>query len=79
MAAVACRLGGFPQAYRIIKERDYVPEMVFLLGRMGNSKDALMLIIERLGDVQRVSFTSLPRPVPVCSPFRLLISLASRP
>jgi hypothetical protein len=43
------------QAYRITKEKDYVPEMVFLLGRMGNSKDALMLIIERLGDVQRVS------------------------
>lgn len=30
-------------------------EMVFLLGRMGNNKQALMLIIERLGDVQRVS------------------------
>lgn len=43
------------KAYRITKEKDYVPEMVFLLGRMGNSKDALMLIIERLGDVQRVS------------------------
>ncbi|KAL7410874.1 hypothetical protein BDY24DRAFT_417479 [Mrakia frigida] len=41
------------KAYRITKEKDYVPEMVFLLGRMGNSKDALMLIIERLGDVQR--------------------------
>lgn len=36
------------------KERDFVPEMVFLLGRMGNSKEALMLIINRLGDVQRV-------------------------
>lgn len=43
------------QAYRICKERDYVSEMVFLLGRMGNNKQALMLIIERLGDVQRVS------------------------
>lgn len=28
--------------------------MVFLLGRMGNNKQALMLIIERLGDVQKV-------------------------
>lgn len=28
--------------------------MVFLLGRMGNNKKALMLIIERLGDVERV-------------------------
>ncbi len=29
--------------------------MVFILGRMGNNKQALMLIIERLHDVQRVS------------------------
>lgn len=29
--------------------------MVFLLGRMGDNKRALNLIIERLGDVQRVS------------------------
>lgn len=28
--------------------------MVFLLGRMGNNKKALTLIIERLGDVNRV-------------------------
>ena len=28
--------------------------MVFLLGRMGNNKQALTLIIERLGDVARV-------------------------
>lgn len=43
------------KAYRICQERDFVPEMVFLLGRMGNNKQALMLIIQRLGDVQRVS------------------------
>lgn len=43
------------KALHICRERDYVPEMVFLLGRMGNNKQALMLIIERLGDVQRVS------------------------
>jgi hypothetical protein len=49
------------KAYRICKERDYVPEMVFLLGRMGNNKQALMLIIERLGDVQRVSHDDLGR------------------
>ncbi|CAG8496376.1 2649_t:CDS:10 [Scutellospora calospora] len=41
------------KAYQICKERDLVPEMVFILGRMGNNKQALMLIIERLGDVQR--------------------------
>ena len=39
-------------AYRICKEKDLIPEMVFLLGRMGNNREALMLIIERLGDVQ---------------------------
>ena len=40
-------------AYQICLERDLVPEMVFLLGRMGNNKKALTLIIERMGDVQR--------------------------
>jgi hypothetical protein len=40
-------------AYKICQERDLVPEMVFLLGRMGNNKQALTLIIERLGDVHR--------------------------
>jgi len=43
------------QAYGVCNERSLVPEMVFLLGRMGNNKKALHLIIERLGDVQRVS------------------------
>lgn len=41
------------KAYEICEKRDYVPEMVFLLGRMGNNKQALTLIIERLGEVQR--------------------------
>ncbi|KAI0265207.1 vacuolar assembling protein VPS41 [Gloeopeniophorella convolvens] len=40
-------------AYKICTERDLVPEMVFLLGRMGDNKRALHLIIERLGDVNR--------------------------
>ncbi|KAG6842656.1 hypothetical protein H0H93_003948, partial [Arthromyces matolae] len=40
-------------AYNVCQERDLVPEMVYLLGKMGNNKKALMLIIERLGDVQR--------------------------
>ena len=43
------------KAYKICDELDMVPEMVFLLGRMGDNKRALRLIIERLGDVQRVS------------------------
>lgn len=41
------------QAYKICTDRDLVPEMVFLLGRMGNNKQALYLIIDRLGDVTR--------------------------
>ncbi|CAB4404044.1 unnamed protein product [Rhizophagus irregularis] len=39
-------------AYKICEQRDLVPEMVFILGRMGNNKEALMLIIGRLNDVQ---------------------------
>lgn len=31
-----------------------MPEMVFLLGRVGDNKKALNLIISRLGDVERV-------------------------
>ena len=41
------------RAYTICQKKDLVPEMVFLLGRMGNNKKALNLIIERLGDVNR--------------------------
>jgi hypothetical protein len=42
------------KAYEICLQRDLVREQVFLLARMGNSKKALALIIERVGDVQRV-------------------------
>ncbi|KAF5387652.1 hypothetical protein D9615_000773 [Tricholomella constricta] len=41
------------KAYKECMKRDLVLEMVFLLGRMGNNKKALTLIIERLGDVHR--------------------------
>ncbi|KAJ3825366.1 hypothetical protein F5880DRAFT_1638492, partial [Lentinula raphanica] len=41
------------KAYQVCQERDLIPEMVFLLGRMGDNKKALGLIIERLGDVER--------------------------
>ncbi|TCD63875.1 Vacuolar protein sorting-associated protein 41 [Steccherinum ochraceum] len=41
------------RAFRECEKRDLVPEMVFLLGRMGDNKRALNLIIERLGDVHR--------------------------
>ncbi|KIY49134.1 vacuolar protein sorting-associated protein 41 [Fistulina hepatica ATCC 64428] len=40
-------------AYDVCAKRDLVPEMVFLLGQMGNNKKALTLIIEHLGDVHR--------------------------
>ncbi|KAI8803585.1 hypothetical protein BJ742DRAFT_828067 [Cladochytrium replicatum] len=40
-------------AYDICEIRDLVPEMVYLLGKMGNNRKALYMIIERLGDVQR--------------------------
>ncbi|CBQ70724.1 related to Vacuolar assembly protein VPS41 [Sporisorium reilianum SRZ2] len=43
----------FEKAYAICEEHDYVPEMVFLLGRVGDNKRALSFIIERLGDVER--------------------------
>ncbi|KAI9491298.1 hypothetical protein BDB00DRAFT_767376 [Zychaea mexicana] len=38
------------KAYSVCEKKDLVPEMVFILGRMGDNKRALMLIIERLGD-----------------------------
>ncbi|KAF7728592.1 Vacuolar protein sorting-associated protein 41 [Apophysomyces ossiformis] len=41
------------KAYKTCEQKDLVPEMVYMLGRMGDNKKALMLIIERLGDVQR--------------------------
>lgn len=43
------------KALKVCEQKDLVPEMVFILGRMGNNKKALMLIIERLEDVQRVN------------------------
>lgn len=43
----------FEKAYRVCELHDFVPEMVFLLGRVGDNKRALSLIIERLGDVSR--------------------------
>ncbi|PWN35596.1 uncharacterized protein FA14DRAFT_160676 [Meira miltonrushii] len=43
----------FEKAYNTCKSLDYVPEMVFLLSRIGDKKTALTLIIERLGDVER--------------------------
>lgn len=43
----------FEEAFGVCERYDLVPEMVFLLGRVGDNKRALNLIIERLGDVER--------------------------
>ncbi|KAJ7131042.1 hypothetical protein C8R44DRAFT_871581 [Mycena epipterygia] len=40
-------------AYKICDDRSLVPEVVFLLVRVGNNKQALTLIIMKLGDVHR--------------------------
>ena len=49
-----------------------MPEMVFLLGQMGDNKKALTLIIERLGDVNRV------RDLPPMNDPSLTICLGNR-
>lgn len=41
-------------AYEICEKNDLVHEMMFLLGKLGNKRKALFLIIERLEDVQMV-------------------------
>lgn len=41
------------KAYRICEARQLYPEMVHILGRMGNTKQALALLIERIGDVRQ--------------------------
>jgi len=41
------------KAYQICQDLNFVPEMVYLLGRMGNNRKALFLIIDRIGDVHR--------------------------
>lgn len=35
-------------------KRDLLKEQVFILGRMGNAKQALAVIINRLGDIEEV-------------------------
>jgi hypothetical protein len=42
------------KAYAVCEKNELIPEMVYLLGRLGNNRKALMLIIKRLGDVSRV-------------------------
>ena len=39
------------EAYKVCLERDLVPELVFVLGRMGDNKGALTVILERMSDI----------------------------
>jgi hypothetical protein len=54
------------EALKVCQERELVPEQVFVLGRMGNNKAALTLIIEKMDDVNRVR-TFLGRIDPLIS------------
>lgn len=41
------------KALDVCKQLEYYPEMVYLLGRMGNTKDALNLVMSQLGDIEQ--------------------------
>lgn len=41
------------RAVSICEEKEYIPELVFLLSKTGETKRALFLIIEKLGDVKQ--------------------------
>jgi hypothetical protein len=40
------------KAYKACEEKNLFPEMVFIMGRMGNTKQGLRLLIEKIGDVK---------------------------
>jgi vacuolar protein sorting-associated protein 41 len=40
-------------AFEICKRRTFYPEMVYLLGRMGNTREALSIIIHKLNNIQK--------------------------
>lgn len=42
------------QAHEICVKRDLLKEQVFILGRMGNAKKALAVIINKMGDIEEV-------------------------
>ena len=46
------------QAYDICVKKDLLREQVFILGRMGNTKRALAVIVNKLGDVEEVYIVS---------------------
>ena len=39
-------------AFKLCKAREFLPEQVFLLGRLGNVSEALLLLLRRLRDVK---------------------------
>ncbi|KAG4301223.1 hypothetical protein PCK1_002533 [Pneumocystis canis] len=48
------------KAFEICELRNYIPEQVFILGKMGDNKKALTLIIEKLNDVdQAIEFAKI--------------------
>ncbi|KAH0667020.1 hypothetical protein KY285_028226 [Solanum tuberosum] len=48
------------KAYEICVKKDLLKEQVFILGRMGNAKQALAVIINRLGDIEEaIEFVSI--------------------
>ncbi|KAL6575787.1 Vacuolar protein sorting-associated protein 41 [Orobanche hederae] len=48
------------KAHEICVQRDLLREQVFILGRMGNSKQALAVIINKLGDIEEaIEFVSM--------------------
>ncbi|CAK9150480.1 unnamed protein product [Ilex paraguariensis] len=48
------------KAYEVCVKRDLLREQVFILGRMGNSKEALAVIINKLGDIKEaIEFVSM--------------------
>lgn len=43
------------EALKICENKKLYPEIVFILGKMGNTKQGLQLLIEKIGDVKAVS------------------------
>ncbi|RDD42694.1 Vacuolar protein sorting-associated protein 41-like protein [Trichoplax sp. H2] len=55
------------KAYTICKERKFFQELVFLLDRMGNSKEALTIIVSELHDIDYVSYLNIRRCCSSCN------------
>lgn len=55
------------QAYDICKSRALLREQVYILGRMGNHKQALAVIINELGDIKEVIIVWVLSPFLGCA------------